>query len=135
MFDYITNGISNILAISIGGVTVATILGFIVWAIIKIKKEGISAKLIENSIETKIAEAIIPTKVRIDISGTVKTVLETDRAANKQMIKEQFKLQDQKLNIALLILSKFSHAEQLTDEQKIQLDKLLGGIQSTDIEV
>lgn len=127
--------IETILSYSIGGVS----LGFIVYLVIyvmayfrKMKKEN---GLTEKTIIDCFKQVVIPKDIRINLSKTMKPIIKKEIEDNiKPILKSYNKLLLQNY-LMLSILSKFTHAEDLTEEEQTLLAELLndGSILEIDI--
>ena len=127
--------IQNILSYTIGGVS----LGFIVYLSIymiryfrKLKKDN---ELTPTTILDCFKQVVIPKDIRINLSRSIKPVIKKEIEENiKPIIQSYNKLLLQNY-LMLSILSKFTHAEELTEQEQTLLAELLndGSVLEVDI--
>lgn len=125
MFEGAVSTLMSILSLSIGGVSVTSIIASFIVLSKKIKSVSLTKDYVEKAFE----KAVLPANVRIDISQKiiplVKQALSEIEDNMKNFIQEQKDEYDQMkdmVKLVLSILSKFSHIQQLTDEEKALLD-------------
>lgn len=134
MFEGAVNTLLSILSLSIGGVSVVSIIT----AFIVLAKKIKSVSLTKNYVEQAFTKAILPANVRIDISQKimplVKQALNDIENNMKNFIKEQkeeYQATKDMLTLTLSILSKFSHTQQLTEDEKMKLSMIVTSPENT----
>ena len=127
--------IDQILNYSVCGISVATIIGFVIYAIrytITAKKE---IQVTKQTIEEAFKNVVLPKDLRINLSSkidpAIKAALEKyltpiTKAYNKMALQNQ---------LMLSIMSKFSHADKLSEEEQKLLHDLLADMGSSEINI
>lgn len=128
MFEELVPTITGILTLSVGGISVGSI---IIAFIIFIKKMK-SSSITKEDVEKAFTKAVLPANVRIDISQKIMPIVNQTLSNIKTEMKgflqenmdEVLKIKTMMI-LVLEILSKFSHTQQLTDEQKALLEDIV----------
>lgn len=128
MFEQAITSLLSILSLSVGGVSVATIIGAFIVLSKKIKK----VSLTKDYVEQAFTKAILPANVRIDISQKIMPLVKQALADIEDHMKSFMKEQKEELEqtksmlvLTLTILSKFSHTQQLTEDEKMALSMIV----------
>lgn len=128
MFEGAINTLMSILSLSIGGVSVATIIGSFIILSKKIKSVSLTKDYVEQAFE----KAVLPANVRIDISQKIIPLVKQSLNDIQEHMKKYLEEQKEEVNklktmmtLILSILSKFSHCQQLSDEERMLLEDLL----------
>lgn len=128
MFEGAVNTLMDILSLSIGGVSILSIVAAFIVLARKIKSTSLTKDYVEKAFE----KAVLPANVRIDISQKiiplVKQSLSDIEEHMKKFMQEQrdeVKATKDMLKLTLTILSKFSHCQQLTDEERDYLSNIV----------
>lgn len=128
MFEGAVNTLMNIVSVSIGGVSIITIISAFIVLAKKIKQVSLTKDYVEKAFE----KAVLPANVRIDISQKIVPLVKQALSEIQENLKlyiqeniDEVKTVKDELKLALSILSKFSHCQQLTDEEKALLNDLI----------
>lgn len=128
MFEEAIPTLLSILSLSIGGVSIATIISSFVVLAKKIKSVSLTKEYVEQAFE----KAVLPANVRIDISQKIMPMVKDALVEIKNNTKEYLQENLEEINkmktmmiLVLTILSKFSHTQQLTEEEQALLKDLL----------
>ena len=128
MFEQAITSLLSILSLSVGGVSVATIIG----AFIVLSKKIKSVSLTKDYVEQAFTKAILPANVRIDISQKIMPLVKQALADIEDHMKSFMKEQKEEIEqtksmlvLTLTILSKFSHTQQLTEDEKMALSMIV----------
>lgn len=128
MFEQAITSLMSILSLSIGGISVATIIGAFIVLSKKIKK----VSLTKDYVEQAFTKAILPANVRIDISQKIMPLVKQALADIEDHMKSFMKEQKEEIEqlksmlvLTLTILSKFSHTQQLTEDEKMVLSMIV----------
>lgn len=128
MFEGAVNTLMNILSMSIGGVSIVTIIAAFFVLAKKIKQVSLTKDYVEKAFE----KAVLPANVRIDISQKIMPLVKQALIDIQENLKnyiqeniEEVKIMKDEIKLVLTILSKFSHCQQLTDEERALLENLI----------
>lgn len=125
MFDQITDGIMNILNLSIGGVSLGGVITMIIYvthAIVKNRKE---IKVTKEYIEEAFQNAVLPSTIKLDVSNKIALPIKEGLAQITDTL--NFTLSEIKEGIKynLEILEKFSHVQKLPAEEQEKIKHYL----------
>lgn len=125
MFDQITDGIMNILNLSIGGVSLGAVITMIIYvthAIVKNRKE---IKVTKEYIEEAFQNAVLPSTIKLDVSNKIALPIKEGLAQITDTL--NFTLSEIKEGIKynLEILEKFSHVQKLPVEEQEKIKNYL----------
>lgn len=125
MFDQITDGIMNILNLSIGGVSLGAVITMIIYvthAIVKNRKE---IKVTKQYIEEAFQNAVLPSTIKLDVSNKIALPIKEGLAQITDTL--NFTLSEIKEGIKynLEILEKFSHVQKLPVEEQEKIKNYL----------
>lgn len=135
MFDTIVNQANGILGITIGGVSLATIIGLVITIIIEIRKAHKEARLTEKSIETAFQNVVLPSKIKIDLSGKIQEPLEQGFLQVKQFLRTSLEHVDKGQRLVLSILSQFSHVNKLPQETQDEIAEYLDECKTMEVKI
>ena len=117
--------ITKILGFSIGGISLVTVFGIFIAYLKEYRKAKKEREVTKEAIVEGFKEVVIPKDIRINLSNKIKPVIQEEIQAGLKPIVEAYnKLQSQNL-IMLKIMSKFTHVEDLTDEEQKLLRELV----------
>lgn len=137
MFDQFSQYFAQILSLSIGGVSLVTIIANVIYCTKSIAKAKRDAKASEKAMQEQIAiskqyieesfkTAVLPQKIKIDISEKIEKPIQEGLAKIGDTQNEQLQIVKQELLLILKILSKFTHTQKLTEEEQDELKELTG---------
>lgn len=117
--------ITKILGFSIGGISLVTVFGIFIAYLKEYRKAKKEREVTKEAIVEGFKEVVIPKDIRINLSNKIKPAIQEEIQASLKPIVEAYnKLQSQNL-IMLKIMSKFTHVEDLTDEEQKLLRELV----------
>lgn len=117
--------ITKILGFSIGGISLVTVFGIFIAYLKEYRKAKKEREVTKEAIVEGFKEVVIPKDIRINLSNKIKPVIREEIQTGLKPIVEAYnKLQSQNL-IMLKIMSKFTHVEDLTDEEQKLLRELV----------
>ena len=117
--------ITNILGFSIGGISLVTVFGIFIAYLKEYRKAKKEREVTKEAIVEGFKEVVIPKDIRINLSNKIKPVIQEEIQTGLKPIVEAYnKLQSQNL-IMLKIMSKFTHVEDLTNEEQKLLRELI----------
>lgn len=137
MFDQFSAQITQILSMTIGGVSVGTIIAAVIYCIKSIKSMRKDAandkietdkklKITTDVIEQSFKNAVLPQKIKLDISSKIEKPIKDGLTKIAETQEEQLLAIHNELLLILKILSKFSHTQKLTDEEQEALKEITG---------
>lgn len=137
MFDQFSTQITQILSMTIGGVSVGTIIAAVIYCIKSIKSIRTDAaknkidtdeqlKITKEFIEQSFKNAVLPQKIKLDISSKIEKPIKDGLTKIAETQEEQLLAIHNELLLILKILSKFSHTQKLTDEEQEALKEITG---------
>lgn len=137
MFDQFSAQITQILSMTIGGVSVGTIIAAVIYCIKSIKSIRTDAaknkidtdeqlKITKEFIEQSFKNAVLPQKIKLDISSKIEKPIKDGLTKIAETQEEQLLAIHNELLLILKILSKFSHTQKLTDEEQEALKEITG---------
>ena len=137
MFDQFSTQITQILSMTIGGVSVGTIIAAVIYCIKSIKSIRTDAaknktdtdeqlKITKDFIEQSFKNAVLPQKIKLDISSKIEKPIKDGLTKIAETQEEQLLAIHSELLLILKILSKFSHTQKLTDEEQEALKEITG---------
>lgn len=117
--------ITNILGFSIGGISLVTVFGIFIAYLKEYRKCKKEREVTKEAIVEGFKEVVIPKDIRINLSNKIKPVIQEEiQTSLKPLVEAYNKIQSQNL-IMLKIMSKFTHVEDLTDEEQKLLRELI----------
>lgn len=129
----------TILGVTVGGVSLATILGLGIYFVKQFRKvkKNIDTFATEASsiVETGFKSIVLPQKIKLDISNKIERPIQEGFNKLQQSQSEQYGDIKEALFLTLSILSKFKYANQLTDDEKLRLDSLLGKVVEEEVQL
>lgn len=128
MFEQVTSTLMNLLALSVGGISIGSLIVMYITLRSKIKSTALSKDHVEKAFE----KAVLPANVKLDISNKiiplVKSTLKDIELNLKGYVNESFEeiLKIKKsIKLILTVLSKFSHVDMLTEEEKNDISDII----------
>jgi len=129
-----TSLVDNILGYSIGGVSLGLIVYLLIYVISYFRKMKRENNITKETIVACFKDVVIPKDLRINLSKNIKPVIQEEiRESIKPIVQSYNKLLVQNY-LMLSILSKFTHAEELTEEEKTLMAELLNDPSISEIE-
>lgn len=125
--------IDQILNYSVCGISVATIIGLVIYVIryaITAKKE---IQVTKQSIEEAFKNVVLPKDLRINLSSKIDPAIKEALEKYLEPITKAYNKIALQNQLMLSIMSKFSHAEKLTEEEQKLLHDLINGMGSSEI--
>lgn len=130
-----TTLIESILGYSIGGISLGLILYLAIYVIHFIRKAKKDANLTQATIVDCFKGVVIPKDLRINLSNKIKPVIKQEIANNIEPIVKSYNKLLLQNYLILSILAKFTHAEDLTDEEKALMGELLNDPSISEVDI
>lgn len=135
MFENISNQVMTILSLSVGGVSVASILGMIVYcirlAIVNKKNLTVSQTTIENAFK----EVVLPKNIKLDISNKIEKPIKEGLALASEKISEVLERVEKGEKLMMQILVLFTHYQKLPEDVREQIEDFINEQNSVDIKL
>lgn len=133
MLDQISNEIVTILSTSVCGVSIATIIGMVIYIIRVAVVNRRNMQIQKEAIEKAFQDAVLPKTIKLDISNKIdkpikEGLLEISQQLNTSLEKVE---QGERLMLSILIL--FTHFQKLPEETRQQITDFLNDESSVDI--
>ena len=117
--------ILNILSLSLGGVSLATIIANVIYCIKAIRKNRKEAKAAKDEVvitkeyvEQSFKNAVLPKTIKLDVSSKIEQPIKQGMARIEELNKEQLE-QIHKENVLILkVLNQFTHVKKLSEEDQ-----------------
>lgn len=133
MFENISNQVMTILSLSVGGVSVASILGMIIYcirlAIVNKKNLSVSQTTIENAFK----EVVLPKNIKLDISNKIEKPIKEGLALASEKISEVLERVEKGEKLMMQILVLFTHYQKLPEDVREQIEDFINEQNSVDI--
>ena len=115
----------SILGLSIGGVSLATVLANVIYCVKAIKRARNEAKAAKNEVsvtkeyvEQAFKDAVLPKTIKLDISSKIEQPIKEGMQKIEQVNKDQLE-QIHKENVLILkVLNQFTHVKKLSEEDQ-----------------
>lgn len=127
--------ITQILGYSIGGISLATLLGMFIAFLKDRSKARKEKEITKQGIVDGFKEVIIPKDLRINLSNKVKPSVKEAIGEYMEPITKAYQKLEAQNYLMLKIMSKFTHAEQLTEDEQTKLRELLKDESISEIEI
>lgn len=133
MFENISNQVMTILSLSVGGVSVASILGMIIYcirlAIVNKKNLSVSQTTIENAFK----EVVLPKNIKLDISNKIEKPIKEGLALASEKISEVLERVEKGEKLMMQILVLFTHYQKLPEDVREQIEDFINEQNFVDI--
>lgn len=121
----VENIIENILGYSICGISLGFVIYLVIYVVVFIRKAKRENKITHDTIVECFKDVVIPKDLRINLSKTIKPVIKDQIVESIKPITESYNKLLLQNHLMLSILSKFTHAQDLTEEEKTLMEELL----------
>lgn len=140
--DQFTTLFTQILSLSICGVSLGTIVGISIGVIRTIRK---GRKEIQNqqkqidvtkeSIETSFKNAVFPKTIKLDVSKKIQEPINKAMNELKESNNQQLAEMKEEIKLALKILNQFTHVQKLSEEDKEKISDIVNEEVTEEMEV
>lgn len=130
-----TTLIENILGYSIGGISLGLIIYLVIYVVCFIRKAKRDSQITQQTITDCFKSVVLPKDLRINLSKKIKPVIEEQIKKSMKPIQEDQRKILLHNHLILSILSKFTHAEDLTEEEKTLMNELLNDPTISEVEI
>lgn len=122
-----------ILSLSVGGISVGTILTTVIYVVKSIRKSRKEQKLQEENIkvtkeqiEQSFKEAVLPKTIKLDISTKIEQPIKQGLQQIRDDNKEALESIHEENRLILTVLSKFTHVQKLSKEDQEAIADIVG---------
>lgn len=135
MFEQVQQYAIEILSISIGGISLGTIIGMAIYLIVSVRKYKSEINVTKEGIETAFQNVVLPKSIKLDVSNKIQKPIEDGLRTISDTLGIKIEDLQEGIKLLLLILSQFTHVQKLTDEQQEELKTYLSNLQNDEKEV
>ena len=122
-----------ILSLSIGGVSVGTILVTVIYVVKSIRKsykeqklQKENIKVTKEQIEQSFKEAVLPKTIKLDVSTKIEQPIKQGLQQIRDDNKEALESIHEENRLILAVLSKFTHVQKLSKEDQEAIADIVG---------
>lgn len=122
-----------ILSLSVGGISVGTILTTVIYVVKSIRKSRKEQKLQEENIkvtkeqiEQSFKEAVLPKTIKLDVSTKIEQPIKQGLQQIRDDNKEALESIHEENRLILTVLSKFTHVQKLSKEDQEAIADIVG---------
>ena len=115
----------SILGLSIGGVSLATVLANVIYCVKAIKRARNEAKAAKNEVsvtkeyvEQAFKDAVLPKTIKLDVSSKIEQPIKEGMQKIEQVNKDQLEQIHQENVLILKVLNQFTHVKKLSEEDQ-----------------
>lgn len=113
MLDTILQEVNGVMGLTIGGVSLATIIAMVIVVVKEVRAAHKERRLTEQYVEKAFQNVVLPSKIKIDLSDKISAPLQEGLTQIKTYINETLEHVQKGQQLALSILSQFSHVNKL----------------------
>ena len=133
MFESISNQVVAIFSLSIGGISLGSMIGMLIYCIYLVitnkKNLAVSKKTIEDSFKN----VVLPKNIKIDISNKIEKPIREGLEVAGDKIQKVLEQVEQGEKLMLTILALFSHYKKLPEEVQEQIQDFINSQHSMDV--
>ena len=115
----------SILGLSVGGVSLATVLANVIYCVKAIKRARKEAKATKNEVavtkeyvEQAFKDAVLPKTIKLDVSSKIEQPIKEGMQKIEQVNKDQLEQIHQENVLILKVLNQFTHVKKLSEEDQ-----------------
>lgn len=135
MFETVVGQINGVLGITIGGVSLATIIGMVITLVIEIRKLHKESKLTKDTIEKAFQDAVLPKTVKLDLSKKIEEPLKDGFTEMKRLLQETLDKVGRGEQLILAILNQFSHVHKLPEDVQNEIAEYIDDCKSVTVKL
>lgn len=135
MFDTVLEQVNGVLGITVCGVSIATIIAMVIVVVKEVCKAHKEGRLTKQAVEQAFQNAVLPSKIKIDISDKISEPLQEGLLQIKMYVKESFEHVQKGQKLVLSILSQFSHVNKLPVEVQNEINEYLDESQTVEVKL
>lgn len=135
MFDSLLESVNGVVGLTVGGISVATIISMVIVVIKEVHRAHKAEKVTKESIEQAFQNAVLPTKIKIDLSNKIQGPLEEGLLQIKTYINDTLEHVQKGQKLILSILSQFSHVNKLPVEMQNEIQEYLDESKTVEVKL
>jgi hypothetical protein len=135
MFDQITANVMNILSLSIGGISIGSIIAMVIYVTHSIIKNRKDIKITKEYIEQAFQNAVLPSTIKLDVSSKIALPIKEGLAQIADVLNTTLLQIKEGIKYNLEILEQFSHVQKLPAEEQQKIKEYLNSSDETVKEV
>lgn len=115
----------SILGLSVGGVSLATVLANVIYCVKAIKRARKEAKATKDEVavtkeyvEQAFKDAVLPKTIKLDVSSKIEQPIKEGMQKIEQVNKDQLEQIHQENVLILKVLNQFTHVKKLSEEDQ-----------------
>lgn len=135
MFDTIMSQVNGVLGITVGGVSLATIVGLVITVILEIRKAHKDAKVTKESVEKAFSDAILPRTVKLDLSSKIEEPIKDGFTKMTRLLQETLEYVQRGQQLTLSILNEFSHVHKLPEDIQQEIEDYIEDSESITVKL
>ena len=115
----------SILGLSVGGVSLATVLANVIYCVKAIKRARKEAKAAKDEVavtkeyvEQAFKDAVLPKTIKLDVSSKIEQPIKEGMQKIEQVNKDQLEQIHQENVLILKVLNQFTHVKKLSEEDQ-----------------
>ena len=132
MFEGIASTVTQILSLTIGGISIGAIITFgiaFIKHIVKERKRRLeeqnSKELTTDTIKECFKDVVLPKSLKLDVSNKIEKPIKEGLLQIQQSINENLIITQEELKLILSILSQFTHVKKLPEETQNQISAIV----------
>lgn len=121
-----------IISLSIGGVSLATVFGILIYIVKfarnivkKLKENEQNIEVTKEQIENAFKEAVLPKTIKLDVSSKIEKPIQEGLKTIREDNEESLHDLKEELVLILKILNQFTHVKKLKDEDREKIDDIV----------
>lgn len=123
------------LGITVGGVSIATIIAMVIVVVKEVAKAHKEGRLTQEAVEKAFQNAVLPTKIKIDLSDKISAPLQEGLVQIKTYINDTLEHVQKGQKLVLSILSQFSHVNKLPIEVQNEIQEYLDESKTVEVKL
>lgn len=135
MFDIIATNISTILSLSVGGVSIASIIGMLIYLVKLSINNKKTQKLTKEMVEEAFQNAVLPKNIKLDIANKIEPLVKDGFSKMSTAIEPYLEriAEGEKMMMKILVL--FTHFQRLPEETRQEIEDFLNSQSTIEIQL
>lgn len=139
MFEEISGQVMAILSITVGGVSIGSIVAMVIYMVRKLRKANAAMDkaltVTEDKIEQAFQNVVLPKNIKLDVSNKIEKPIKEGLQQITLSLEEQIKRIEQGEELILQILKEFSHVQKLPVETQQAIAEYVDGCTSKEVKL
>lgn len=125
MFDEISSELMTILTTSFCGVSLATVIGFVITFFVQVKKNKNAINVTKESVELAFQSAVLPKTVKLDLSNKIEVPLREGFQKLENAVSEKFTRIERGQVLILTVLNQLNHVNKLPQNVRDEITSFI----------